>query len=205
MGREAVCVARVEARERRVKAHLGSTSLDVSGETRFTLPFTQIRKAVAEDGWLTLTTARGEVALELGKAAPAWAEAIRHPKSRIDKLGIKAGMRVYAFGLPDETFAAELAQRLGAAPEKAARGRFDAILRGLETPRDLSALTKLRQRLAPDGALWLVYRKGKDAPLPERAVREALLEAELVDVKVVAFSDSHTAVKAVIPLALRRR
>lgn len=205
MGREAVCVARVEARERHGKAHLGSTSLDFSGEARFTLPFAEIREAVAEDGWLTLTTARGEVALELGKAAPVWAEAIRNPKSRIDKLGIKAGMRVYAFGLPDETFELELAQRLGTPPEKNARGHFDAILRGLETPRDLGALAKLRERLAPDGALWLVYRKGKGAPLPERAVREALLGAGLVDVKVVAFSDSHTAVKAVIPLALRRR
>ena len=33
--------------------------------------------------------------------------------------------------------------------------------------------------------------------------RDALLETGLVDVKVVAFSDSHTALKAVIPLAQR--
>lgn len=203
MGREALCVARIDSRELRGKAHLASNSLDFSGETRFSLPFADVRQAVADDGWLRLATARGEVALALGKAATAWAEAIRNPKSRLDKLGIKPGMRVYALGLPEAAFLTELTRQLGTPPEKSARGRFDAILRGLETARDLGAIAKLRERLLPEGALWLVYRKGKAAPLPERLVREALLAADLVDVKVVAFSDSHTAVKAVIPLAQR--
>lgn len=134
MGREAVCTARIETRERRGKAHLGSASLDFTGEVRFSLPFAEVREAVAEDGWLRLATARGEIALGLGKAAPAWAEAIRNPKSRLDKLGIKPGMRVYALRLPEPEFETELARQLGASPEKRARGRFAAILRGLETP-----------------------------------------------------------------------
>jgi hypothetical protein len=128
-------------------------------------------------------------------------EAFCSLKSRLDKFGIKPGMRVCALALPDAEF--ELAGRLGTPPAKAARGRFDAIVRGFEAERDLAAIQKLRDHLEAAGALWLIYRKGKGAPLPERSVREALLAAGLVDVKVVAFSDSHTALKAVIPRALR--
>jgi hypothetical protein len=130
-------------------------------------------------------------------------EAFCSLKSRLDKLGIKTGMRVCTLAVPDAEFELELAGRLGAPPAKAARGRFDAILRGFEAERDLAAIQKLRDHLEAAGALWLIYRKGKAAPLPERSVREALLAAGLVDIKVVAFSDSHTALKAVIPRKLR--
>jgi len=203
MGREVVCAVRIGELETRAKAHLGSSSLDLSGAMRLSLAFDEIRDAVGESGWLRLQTPRGVIALKLGKEAPAWARAIRSPKSRLEKLGVLAGMRVCALGAFEPEFKAELEARLGAPPATAARGRFDAIFRVLAVPRDLLALAKLREHLEPAGALWLIYRKGKGAPLGERAVREALLAAGLVDVKVVSFSDSHTALKTVIPRAQR--
>jgi hypothetical protein len=60
------------------------------------------------------------------------------------------------------------------------------------------------KRLDPAGALWLVRPKGKDTPVTEGATRAAALAAGLVDVKVAAFSATHTAEKFVIPLAKRR-
>ena len=75
MGREALCSARIDKQTRRVKAHLGSTSLDFSGDVRFALPLREVRAAVAEGGWLRMETARGEIALELGNSAPLWAKA----------------------------------------------------------------------------------------------------------------------------------
>ena len=205
MGREAACAVRIASRSGRGKAHLDSKKLDVSGPMRFSLALSDVREAAAENGWLRLQTPRGEIALELGPFAAAWAQAIRNPRSRLEKLGIKPGMRVCVLKLADAEFELDLNERLEAAPARTARGRFDVILRGLESARDLSTLAKLRTNLEETGALWLVYRKGKGAPLPERSVREALLESGLVDVKVVAFSDSHTALKAVIPLAQRDR
>ena len=205
MGREAACAVRIASRSGRGKAHLDSKKLDVSGPMRFSLALSDVREAAAENGWLRLQTPCGEIALELGPFAAAWAQAIRNPLSRLEKLGIKPGMRVCVLNLADAEFDLDLNERLEAAPARTARGRFDVILRGLESARDLSTLAKLRTNLEETGALWLVYRKGKGAPLPERSVREALLESGLVDVKVVAFSDSHTALKAVIPLAQRDR
>jgi hypothetical protein len=203
MGREAACAVRIATRSGRGKAHLDSKKLDVSGPMRFSLALADVREAVVESGWLRLQTPRGEIALELGSAAPAWAQAIRTPRSRLEKLGIKSDMRVCVLKLADAEFELELSESLGITPARAARGRFDVVVRGLENARDLGALAKLRANLEETGALWLVYRKGKGAPLPERSVRDALLETGLVDVKVVAFSDSHTALKAVIPLAQR--
>ena len=132
----------------------------------------------------------------MGREAPS-------TKPRLDKLGVIPGMRACALGTFETAFTAELADRLAAQPSTTARGRFDAIFRTLEVPRDLLAIAKLREHLEPAGALWLIYRKGKGAQLGERAVREALLAAGLVDVKVVSFSDSHTALKTVIPRAQR--
>src|SRR4051812_38108096 len=49
------------------------------------------------------------------KQAASWAEAIANPRGRLDKIGVKPGMRVAVLGVEDATFAAELAAR-GAAP-----------------------------------------------------------------------------------------
>jgi len=56
--------------------------------------------------------------------------------------------------------------------------------------------------LAPTGALWIVRPKGT-AAISDADVIAAGKIAGLVDVKVVRFSDTHSAEKLVIPLAKR--
>ena len=56
--------------------------------------------------------------------------------------------------------------------------------------------------LAKSGALWIVYPKGKQE-IKEVEVIEAGRAAGLVDVKVVKFSETHTALKFVRPKAKR--
>ena len=56
--------------------------------------------------------------------------------------------------------------------------------------------------LQPAGAAWVVRRKG-DPVVSERASMAAGKKAGLVDVKVVSFSDTHTAEKYVIPVGKR--
>ena len=51
-----------------------------------------------------------------------------------------------------------------------------------------------------DGALWVVRPKGAKTEVTEGATQQAGLEAGLVDVKVVSFSDTHTAEKFVFRL-----
>ena len=82
-------------------------------------------------------------------------------------------------------------------------GDLDHLFVLAESPAVLGELPALRRELAPDGGLWTIRRKGKDAPLSEGEVRAAGRGAGLLDVKVVRFSDTHTADRFVIPKAER--
>ena len=80
---------------------------------------------------------------------------------------------------------------------------LDHLFAAAESQDDLAKLARLRARLAPDGGLWTIRRKGKDARVSESDVRAAGRATGLLDVKVVRFSDTHTAEKFVIPKAER--
>jgi len=204
MGREATCEAVIGRRRLLVKAHLDSTFVRISGDVKATIPFVEMRDVVARAGALRFRFADEAFALELGeKEAERWAKDILHPKSRLEKLGVKSDARVAVLAISDRPFVAELSEVLSKPAARTARGRYDLIFRGLRDESDLDEIGKLRDYLEPDGALWLVYVKGKGAPLTERTVRDAFLATGLVDVKVVSFSPTHTAVKVVIPKAAR--
>jgi hypothetical protein len=69
---------------------------------------------------------------------------------------------------------------------------------------DLARLPSLIGWIEPAGALWAVWLKGRKG-LNENHVREAALDAGLVDVKVARFSATHSALKLVVPKAKRGR
>lgn len=199
MGRETSCRAHLGAESSKGKAHLESTSLRFTGDFRFNVPFDQMHGVAAKDGTLSFQAPVGAVQLELGDVAERWANQILNPKSRLDKLEVKPESIVCVVDIDDEGFLEELTSRLESEPSGDPESQYDLIFRGLEAKRDLGVIRKLRPHLLPHGALWLVYRKGKSAPIREDDVREAFLSAKLVDVKVVSFSATHTAVKVVIP------
>jgi hypothetical protein len=126
-------------------------------------------------------------------AAP-WAEAILHPKSRLDKLGVKTGLRIGVVGLDDPDFAAELAAR---APPTEAGGDLDLLFYAADSAAELAAIVDLAPRLAPRGALWVVSLKGKALKVKDVEVMAAAKAHGLVDTKVCAFSDTRTALRFV--------
>ncbi len=79
---------------------------------------------------------------------------------------------------------------------------MDAIFFAVAKAADLGRLEALRAKLSPAGAIWVIRKKG-GGPVTEKAVMAAGKAAGLVDVKVVAFSDTHTAEKLVIPVKKR--
>ena len=83
-----------------------------------------------------------------------------------------------------------------------ADGPADVVIWGLDEVADLARLPALIDWIRPAGALWAVWRKGQ-RDLNENHVREAALDAGLVDVKVARFSATHSALKLVVPRAKR--
>jgi len=128
-------------------------------------------------------------------------ERITPLKCRIDKLGVKPGHRVTVLGVDEPAFLAELAER-GADVSPRARAGSDIIFVGMTAKADLPRLTALRRSIKPEGAIWVIWPKGRKE-FREDDVREYGPRAELVDVKVMAFSDTLSGLKMVVPLSKR--
>jgi hypothetical protein len=132
----------------------------------------------------------------------------------LDKLGIRPGMRVAIVGSledEDEDVSADgpFRERLAARTSDVTVGRplpdSDVVLLAADTTAVLAGLADLRTRIRPGGAIWVVSRKGRAATLRDVEVIAAAREHGLVDNKVVAFSARRTALRLVIPVALRPR
>lgn len=128
------------------------------------------------------------------KQAQSWAEAIANPKGRMDKIGVKPGMRTAIIGgVDDPTFLAELA-RAGAVPV-AQLVNIDLLFYEADDAEALSRIGELVPALSDRGALWIVSRKGKAATVKDVEVMAAARSFGLVDNKVVGFSDTLTALR----------
>jgi hypothetical protein len=170
---------------------------------KLSIPFKAVSNVVAMDGELRVTSPDGTATLDLGEAAAKWAEKIRNPPSRLQKIGVKPDWVVSVLGVEDAAFLKELA----AAASKISVGRAfknsDAIFLGATKSAQLSRLETVKASLKPNGALWVIRPKGRPE-ISETAVMAAGKAAGLVDVKVVSFSPTHTAEKFVIPISKRR-
>jgi hypothetical protein len=206
VGREAVCLARIDGSAAQSKAHLDSEALKLSGGHRLTVPFAALTSVTVAGDALRLSSADVIVELQLGAGvAQRWAHAIAHPKSRLEKIGVRRDDRVCIRGIEDDAFLRELRGALANAPATSLRGAFDVIFQGLSGPDDLREIARCKEHLVPAGALWIVHPKGKASPVTESAVRAAMHDAGLYDAKVVAFSTTQTATKAAIRLKDRAR
>ena len=191
MGCELACKARYEGKISEGKALLETDYVLFRGDFRVKILFRDMKKVEPRAGWLEIDSPGASLGLQLGPAAEKWAQKILHPPSRLDKLGVKTGMRVSIVGFKDVALASEIAAK-GA--EIGARG--DIILFGAPKKAALAKLESLP--LKPEGALWIVYPKGV-REITQNDVLGAIRASGLVDVKVASFSATHTALKAVVP------
>jgi hypothetical protein len=204
MGAELRCIAHIDGAPSEVTALLETNEIILRGGARLRVPRASIRSATATDGTLRIEHAKGTLELVLGAQAPVWADRIANPRSLLDKLGVKAGMRVAVLGVDDAAFRAQLEERTSEIAARAPKAETAIIFFGADALEDLERLASLRAKLAQDGAIWVIHRKGKGAPFKDVDVFAAAKRAGLVDVKVAAFSETHTAEKLVIPVKDRR-
>ena len=78
----------------------------------------------------------------------------------------------------------------------------DLIFFSAEAQDDLSRLKPLVKWISRSGAIWVVYPKGQNH-IREIDVINAGKSAGLTDNKVCRFSDTHTALRFVIPVSQR--
>ena len=118
----------------------------------------------------------------------------------LDKLGVKSGARVALVGIDEQWFRELLDGRTDDVTVGHPKPDTDLVFLGADVPPQLEALARLRGRIRPNGAIWVVSRKGRAATLRDIDVIDGALAAGLVDNKVVSFSETHTALRLVVRL-----
>lgn len=207
MGQEIKTTLRWDGRIIEGTALLERDALVFRGGATLTIPFAEMMSVDVSSGWLELKTQRGLLLLELGAKAEVWKERIKNPRGLIDKLGVDASKKVCIVGRLDPDLRAEV-EGSGAKVAKSARGKgFDVVLLAAATKKDVERLPAIREMIAEDGAVWIVYPKGRagEGELTERVVLTAGRTLQLTDNKQVSVSDELTAVRFVIPSAYRKR
>jgi hypothetical protein len=202
MGAEIICKVRFGKQEAEGKALLETNEVLFRGAFRLKIPFSSIKSAKAVDGELRLQTADGSAIFHLGSAAEKWCDKILHPKSRIEKLGVKPAAKVSLLG----EFEPEFAREVSGLTKSVSKGKVAAdsewIFLAADSKGELGGISRITKSMQGATGLWIVYPKGQ-TQITESDVLAAGRKSGLKDVKVVGFSATHTALKFVIPLSER--
>ena len=202
MGNEATCKAQFGKQQSEGKVLLETSEILFRGGFRLKIPFSKIKSAKAVNGELRLQTPEGLAVFQIGKAAEKWCDKILHPKSRVEKLGVKLGARVSLIGKLEPEFLTELRELTKSVGKERVATESEWIFFAADSKETLSALSKISKSMKGAAALWIVYPKGQKH-ITENDVIAAGRRANLKDVKVVGFSSTHTALKFVIPVSER--
>ena len=201
MGREIRCMAELRDWTGDGRLLLETDALIFRGAKKLIIPRTDIKAVRDDNGWLVIEHGSDIDRFDLGKLAPSWVNAIVNPRSRIDKLDVKDASRVALVGEFDADFIEELRARTTHIDGDERDN--DLVFVRIDDADDLDQLPALRSRLTQNGGIWLIHPKG-DPVLKHEAIVGAAKAAGLIDNKTAKFSETHTALKLVIPKAARR-
>jgi len=202
MGLEVAGTVTVGGQKVPIQADFGSDRVRLSGGKRGDVPYKQVEVVSTTKGILKLRVDGTPMEFPIGATVDRLANKIRKPPSRAEKMGIKPGQRAHLVGPIDRSFVDELRAILPKFGEGRPRGKVDLIVYAAKSRTDLDEVAVLASLIEDDGAVWVVYKKGKRDP-SEDDVLLAGRKAGLKDIKVARFSETHTALKFVVPLADR--
>ena len=203
MGKEIKGAVRIGKQRYQGKILVETSELIFRGsELRLKIPFNEMKSVKASGGELSIETKDGSKIFEVGAAAEKWREKILHPKSRAEKLGVKAGTRVKLAGSFEADFLDELMKCKAEVLEDGSKTAAELTFLEIPDADSVKAIAKYAGKIKGADTLWVVYPKGRKE-VTENDVLRAGRKSGLKDVKVVGFSATHTALKFVLPVAKR--
>ena len=200
MGAEVKCRVHFGGQTSEGKALLETNEIIFRGDFRLKIVLKEIKKLKASKDELRILFPKGEAIFVLGAQTAKWEQQILHPKSVIEKIGVRNGAKAIVIGVSERDFLKNLG-KVASISDRLGRD-CEVIFFGAEAVEDLKRVPALVKAMASDGALWIVYPKGVQV-IREMDVLMAGRKAGLKDIKVVGFSETHTALKFVIPVSER--
>jgi len=196
MGKELTTKVRIDARDTECKVLLESGEIICRGALKRRFAFGDMKSLRAKAGWVEFRIASETVAIEVGDKAGAWVEAIKHPRTRIQKLGIEHGMKVCVVGKADAEGLAELKEAIGSTPARRISEDADVVLLFAAKTDELDGLPTIEANLGERGAVWVLWPKGR-TDFSHDDVVTAATAARLSQTKSMGYSDVWTALRLV--------
>lgn len=193
MGLESRVRARYKRQESDGRLHLDSQELTFRGtEFKWSARIDQGIKAVAANGRLVVRTAREQIEFEVGDTVERWVEKILNPPTRLQKLGVKAGMKCWVSSGFDAEFKNELTSNGALLVKKLAECQLAFFL--LTKRSDLIKLVSSLGGLPLGVNIWLVWPKAKDT-VSQNDVMQTAREHGMGPSKTAAFDESHSSMR----------
>ncbi len=203
MGIEATCRVETEGGAGEARVLLETDEIVIRGPLGTRIPLATVTGALVDGRRLIVSHEDTRTVLHIGPEAARWAQRILHPKSRLEKLGVKPGIVVSILGVSDVHLRTQLTAA-GASPSWGRlRRNSDLVFLGVERDSDVARIAKAVPSLRENGAIWVIHPKGKDG-VKDTTIFAAARTAGLVATKVAKFSETHTAEKLVIPVGRRK-
>ncbi len=126
-------------------------------------------------------------------------------RSAVQKLGVKVDQRVELAGDVGPDLRRDVREALGRGPVRS--GELDGAIVGVESLDEArDALERYRPRLRDTGYLWVITRKrGHQGHLDQMSLVPHAKKLGLIDNKTCSIDDMRSAIRFVVPRALRTR
>ncbi len=200
-------MVKVTISDRPMKASvlLETAEIIIREKERLRIPFKEMKSLSASKGVLSFLFNGNTISLSIGDKAEKWLEKIKNPKSVLEKLGVKQGVRVSIINIEGKDFLREIKSKTGNVKIGSPAKGSDLIFYEANNPGEVEKLSSLKNYIKPGGGIWVVSLKGKAATIKDVEIMKIGKKCGLVDNKVVGFSGTHTALKFVIPVKDRKQ
>lgn len=193
MGLEAKCNAVINGEEYLGKLHVDSKEISFSCRgLKWNYAVGPTVAAKVTDGKLVIGGKANSAVFELGENAKAWLDKVRHPPSRIKKLGVKSGQKCFLKGKFESEFLGEL-EEAGASVLKGVKSA-DLAFVIVENASELPSVRRLIETLDTGKSIWIIWPKGV-ASIKDTQVIETCQVFGMGPGKSCAFDDRLTAMR----------
>ncbi len=204
MAMESACKLQVGRSHYDGRVRMEADHIDFTGPIKYRFRLSEIRSPRHDTDTLFFDFHGSPVSLKLSsvRAAAHWLDYMLHPRTLVDKLGVKQGHRVRVMNLDDNNLLSMIEGRNATLVSHPATA-CDMVMLGVERPGELHQIADLSETLQPDGAIWVVLPKSVRT-VTKANVFAAARVAGLSQTDIVDYSETQAAYKMVRPETVKR-